>query len=239
MPGQWRRGFAPKWTLPAVRKISVSGGQRYCGGTGPTEVGLDARRLRIYPTHMSQLAPGLLLAAPPLGDPNFERSVVLLAAHGDSGAFGWVINGAELMTLGELLERTDVSPKVDVEGTGVVRSGGPVGSEQVWLLYPTSEKPDSIDDQFDIGCGITASSSRLLLDELANGNAPRSIVGVAGYAGWGPSQLEEEIRQGSWMPSEADASLLFSGDPNTLWLRAYERLGMSAIAFSSRIVGSA
>ncbi len=207
--------------------------------TNSVEVGLDARRLRVYATHMSQLAPGLLLAAPPLGDPNFERSVVLLAAHGDSGAFGWVINGDELMTMSELLERTDVPAQPEIRAAGVVRSGGPVGSEQVWLLYPTSEKPEGIEDQFDIGCGITASSSRLMLGELAAGKAPRTVVGVAGYAGWGPSQLENEIRQGAWLPAEADASLLFSEDPTTLWLRAYERMGMSAIAFSSRVVGSA
>ena len=48
---------------------------------------------------MSVLAPGLLIAAPPLEDPNFDRSVVLLASHGKNGAFGWVINGREVMTL--------------------------------------------------------------------------------------------------------------------------------------------
>jgi len=52
---------------------------------------------------MSKLAPGLLLAAPPLADPNFDKSVVLLASHGDEGAFGWVLNGRPLMSLSELL----------------------------------------------------------------------------------------------------------------------------------------
>lgn len=188
---------------------------------------------------MSSLAPGLLLAAPPLGDPNFERSVVLLAAHGDKGAFGWVINGAELMSLEELLQRADVRPGPKMHTSGVVRSGGPVGTEQVWLLYPTEEKPLELEDQFDVGCGITASNSRWMLDALATGRGPETMVGLAGYAGWGPAQLENEIRHGAWLPSEVDASLLFSGDPSTLWLRAFERIGTSAIAFSTRVVGSA
>jgi putative transcriptional regulator len=188
---------------------------------------------------MSQLAPGLLLAAPPLGDPNFERSVVLLAAHSENGAFGWIINGDKLMSLAELLERTDVRAGPKAPTSGVVRAGGPVGSEQIWLLYPTEDKPVDFAEQFDVGGGITASNSRWLLGALARGEAPKQMVGLAGYAGWGPLQLEEEIRQGAWLPTDVDASILFGGDPTTLWLRAFERLGTSAIAFATRVVGSA
>jgi putative transcriptional regulator len=187
----------------------------------------------------SELAPGLLVAAPPLGDPNFERAVVLLAAHGEDGAFGWVINGTELMSMAELLERADFSEQVRQAPTGAVRAGGPVGSDQVWLLYPTDAKPSDLEDQFDLGCGVTASSSRRLLSALASGSAPSPIVGVAGYAGWGPKQLENEIRQGAWLPTDADSSLLFDCEPSELWLRSYERVGTSAIAFSTRVVGSA
>ncbi len=188
---------------------------------------------------MSQLAPGLLLAAPPLGDPNFERSVVLLAAHNDEGAFGWVLNGEELMSLAELLRRADVPVVSGTVPKGVVRVGGPVGTEQVWLLYRTEDRVAELGDQLDVGCGITASSSRELLNKMADGLSPEPIVGIAGYAGWGPGQLEDEIRAGAWLPADAEASLLFDEEPGDLWLRAYERLGTTAIAFTSRTVGSA
>jgi putative AlgH/UPF0301 family transcriptional regulator len=60
----------------------------------------------------------MLIAAPPLGDPNFDRTVVLLAVHGADGALGFVVNRTAPMTLGELLMRagyrdagiTDESP---------------------------------------------------------------------------------------------------------------------------------
>lgn len=189
---------------------------------------------------MTALAPGLLVAAPPLGDPNFERSVVLLAAHSSEGAFGWVVNGAEIMSLAELLERTEVtSRRLSSKSVGVVRAGGPVGTEQVWLLYPTASRIRNLDEQFDVGGGITACSSRRLLEELALGRAPEQLVGVAGYAGWGPSQLEEEIRAGAWLPTAIDASLVFDLSGPDSWLAAYERAGTSAIAFTSRVVGSA
>lgn len=188
---------------------------------------------------MSRLAPGLLLAAPPLGDPNFERSVVLLATHGRDGAFGWVINGKQLMTLGELLERAHVcqSARPDVEG--VVRIGGPVGREQVWLLYPTAQRDEESSDQVDVGFGITATSSRKVLERLAEGKAPQPIMGLAGYASWGPSQLEDEIRVGAWLPTDIEAASLFDEDPDRMWLRAFERLGTSAMAFTTKVVGSA
>ncbi len=85
------------------------------------------------------LAPGFLIAAPPLGDPNFDRSVVLLAAHGPDGAFGWVINGRELMSLGELLVRAEVAES-ELTLPGTVRVGGPVSPEQVWIVYRPDER---------------------------------------------------------------------------------------------------
>lgn len=188
---------------------------------------------------MSNLAPGLLLAAPPLGDPHFERRVVLLAAHNKDGAFGWVINGEELMSMAELLARAEVAPQPPAGVPGVVRAGGPVGKEQVWLLYKTEDKPDAVADQFDIGFGVSASSSRRMLEAMLHNGAPDPIVGIAGYAGWGPSQLEEEIRAGAWLPTDGDQTLLFDVDRENIWLKAYENIGTSAIAFTSKVVGSA
>src|SRR6185369_9087414 len=102
---------------------------------------------------MSVLAPGLLVASPPPGDPNFDRSVVLLAAHGPEGAFGWIINGPELMTLPELLVRAEITEQA-IEASGSVRVGGPVSREQVWLVYKSEDRFDDIDGQFEVGNGI-------------------------------------------------------------------------------------
>lgn len=187
---------------------------------------------------MSDLAPGLLVSAPPLGDPNFERSVVLLAAHGPDGAFGWIINGRELMTLSELLVRVELASE-RIDAPGVVRLGGPVSPEQVWLVYRTEDRIEGIDGQFEVGEGITASASKRVLEAVAAGQIPRSLLGLAGYAGWAPSQLEDEIRAGAWLPTDVEPGLLFDVPPQELWRHAYERVGTSPIAFTSRTVGSA
>lgn len=187
---------------------------------------------------MSSLAPGLLVAAPPLGDPNFDRSVVLLAAHGPDGAFGWVINGRELMSVPELLMRAEVTDQ-HIEVPGLVRLGGPVSQEQVWLIYRTEERFDDLEGQFDVGSGITACASRKVLEAVAQGHAPKSLVGLVGYAGWAPDQLENEIRAGAWLPTDVDASVVFDAPTDTAWTRAYELVGATPMAFTTRTVGSA
>ena len=178
------------------------------------------------------------MAAPPLGDPNFDRSVVLLAAHGPDGAFGWIINGREVMTLSELLQRSDVTSE-DVPIDGTVRIGGPVSPEQVWLVYKAEDRFEEIEGQFEVGSGVIASASRKVLETIAGDRASRSVMGLVGYAGWAPSQLEEEIRVGAWLPTDVAETLVFNVPREEIWQRAYEYIGTSPIAFTSRTVGEA
>lgn len=187
---------------------------------------------------MSSLAPGLLIAAPPLHDPNFDRSVVLLAAHGPEGAFGWVINGREVMSLEELFQRADLL-QTGTAAQGGVRVGGPVSPEQVWLVYRSDGRIAELSEQFDVGVGLTASPSRKMLEAIAEGRGPRSVLGLIGYAGWAPWQLENEIRSGSWLPSDADPDIVFDVPRDEMWERAYALAGTTPIAFTTRTVGSA
>ncbi len=187
---------------------------------------------------MSSIAPGLLVAAPPLGDPNFDRSVVLLAAHGPEGAFGWVINGRELMSMSDLLVRADVTstpPNVH----GVVRVGGPVSQEQIWLVYRNEDKFDEVEGQFDVGPKILATASRRVLEALGEGRHHGNVIGLAGYAGWAPSQLENEIRQGAWLPTDIDPAVVFDVPPDEAWQRAYQLVGATPMSFTTRTVGLA
>jgi putative transcriptional regulator len=189
---------------------------------------------------MSALAPGLLIAAPPLCDPNFDRSVVLLASHGKNGAFGWVINGERIMSLSELAAHAGLEcdhPPSSGCASSSVYLGGPVGREQVWLLYRTEERLQAVPDQFDVGFGITASPSQKVLEAILHGDAPKSLRGVMGFAGWEPLQLESEIARGSWLPVSAEASLVFDVSLEDMWAQAYRYAGTSPMAFTTRIVG--
>jgi putative transcriptional regulator len=184
---------------------------------------------------MSVLAPGFLVAAPPLGDPNFDRSVVLVAAHGEDGAFGWVINGRPVMTLSELLLRADITKSPVAGLTGSVRVGGPVSPEQAWLVYPEQERFADVEGQVDVGPGVLACASRRALELLAEGAASTKLFGLLGYAGWAPGQLENEIRVGAWLPVDLDVGLVFEVPREQLWQRAYQQVGATPMAFSSRV----
>lgn len=183
---------------------------------------------------MSDLAPGLLISAPPLGDPNFDRSVVLLAAHGAEGAFGWVINGRRVMGLGELLVRAEVVETApDVPGQ--VRVGGPVSPEQVWLIYRSDPRFPEVEGQLEVGQEVVASASRRVLELVAEGTVPADLFGLMGYAGWAPGQLENEIGAGAWLPVDLTSRLVFEVPREEAWQRAYEQAGTTPIAFTSRV----
>jgi len=192
---------------------------------------------------MSPLAPGFLVAAPPSNDPNFERSVVLLATHSEEGAFGWVVNGRDVMTVEELIGRSegwsDASPPEPGSIGGKVRLGGPVGQEQVWMVYRSEDRLEDCDEQFEVGPGLVASPSRKVLEALVEGRRMRDLFGVLGYAGWAPEQLEEEIRRGAWLPIDCDPELVFEVGRDEMWERAFGRVGASPMAFTTRTVGSA
>ncbi len=188
------------------------------------------------------LAPCLLLAAPRLGDPNFDHTVVLLARHDEKGALGWVINGKSVGRVGELLRSSnlvgDGEPLPD-DGPFArdARRGGPVQTHTGWLLY----RRDGVAfaGEIDVGevLGVTGD-----LDALASvvRERNRDFRLLLGYAGWSPSQLEDEIAQGVWLPADVDADLVFDGDPEVLWKRAYHQVaGIDPGAFTSSRGGSA
>lgn len=167
--------------------------------------------------------------------------MVLLSAHGPDGAFGWVLNGPESMSLDELFQRTQLTPSAQVASSlsGVVRFGGPVSQEQVWLLYPSGVLPAELEGQIQVAEGITASASRKVLEVIAQGRVPADLITLMGYAGWGPWQLENEIKQGAWLPTDVTAEIVFATPRAELWARAYQRVGASPMSFTSRTVGSA
>lgn len=192
---------------------------------------------------MSSLAPGILIAAPPLEDPNFDRSVVLLASHDNDGAFGWIINGQPLLSIAELLEQAGIERAEGAQSSralnGPVRKGGPVATEQVWLVYPSGQMLPDIEGQMEVAPGIAATASRQFLERLAQGALVPGLRAIAGYAGWAPGQLEAEIRAGAWLPGASSDDLVFSTEMDIMWRRAYEMQGTTPIAFTTRVVGSA
>src|SRR5262249_39095598 len=143
------------------------------------------------------LAPGLLLAMPQLGDPNFHRSVVLMIEHGDGGSMGLVINRGAPLTLGELAKGQNM--KIAHERTPeAVCVGGPVEHHRGFILH----NDDSIPEKHTVLPGLFLSVTLDALGPLLENPTPL-VRFCLGYAGWGPRQLEQEMTGGSWLFAEA------------------------------------
>ncbi len=190
------------------------------------------------------LAPGFLIASPPLGDPNFERTVVLLALHGPRGALGFVINRAAPMKLGEVMGLAGYGPKAGAS-PGAVLVGGPVEPGSGWILCGKPELTGGAEGAIDVTDAVKITSSRVAFDVLAKDlEAPPAIAQrrlvLLGYSGWGPGQLEGEIAHGAWLPAPFDERVLFDVELSEKWEAAYALLGVSpAMSIGMRTVGQA
>jgi putative transcriptional regulator len=193
------------------------------------------------------LAPGLLIASPPLGDPNFDRTVVLLAIHGEGGALGFVVNRAAPMSLGELLSFAGYGSEGVKDGSPVYL-GGPVQPSSGWILCVDPSLGADQSGVIAIGDRLRVTSSRTAFDALAQDVAartpgytdPKRRIVLLGYSGWGPGQLEGEIASGSWLPVPLDEGVVFDVELSQRWERAYALLGLTpAGVISMRSVGQA
>ncbi len=189
-------------------------------------------------------APGLLIAPPPLSDPNFDRTVVLVALHDDDGALGFVVNRLAPLQIGELLGYAGF-PDEARRHRGPVYLGGPVQPSSGWVLRWDDAPPG--DAEIAIGERLRVSSSMAALEALARDldvrapdePDPQKRMVLLGYSGWGPGQLDAEIAAGAWLPVPLDEEIVFDDDVARKWERAYARLGLSMVGSMMRPGGEA
>ena len=157
----------------------------------------------------------LLLSNATLFDPNFRRTVVLIGHHDEEGAVGVVLNRPLDVTVDEA-----VPPLAALVQPGdLVYQGGPVQPEAA-VVVADFEDPTR--------AGVVALGSIGFLPEEADpddlGTIRRARV-FAGYSGWGPGQLEEELGEDAWLVTPALPQDVFDEEPEQLWERVVARLG--------------
>ena len=163
--------------------------------------------------------PTLLLSMPQLQDPNFAKTVVLLCDYLADGAFGLVLNRPTEAPASGMVR---LDPPVERGNDLPLCTGGPVEPDRGWIL--TGDEPADVDYR-TIVPGVYLSTSPLLLRQVLERNpAPRARV-LAGYAGWGPGQLDEELAQSAWLMSDIELDLIFDVSAGSMWETAIRRLG--------------
>ncbi len=177
------------------------------------------------PQPAAEPPPGqLLIASAQIEDPRFRHSVVLLLRHDASGAFGIIINRplgerpiAELLAGG----KHDEAPEdAAIEGTIPVFFGGPVEPTRGFVVHGTDYRRAPT---LSAGEHLAMTADKEVLRDIAHHQGPAKYLFAAGYAGWGPGQLEGEIARRDWFTAPADPALVFDADRETLWDTALAR----------------
>ena len=164
-----------------------------------------------------------LIAMPGLKDPNFSRTVTYVCEHTEHGAMGIVINRPMDIRLGEVLEQLDIEPAVAGVADTQVYLGGPVQTDRGFVIH---SGPVEYDSTLAGTQDIRVTTSRDVLEAIANGEGPAHTLIALGYAGWGSGQLEEELSANAWLSGPADADIIFSRSPGERWLAAAQLLGI-------------
>ena len=144
------------------------------------------------------LANQFLIAMPGMVDPNFAGSVIYLFEHTERGAMGLVVNRPTELDLATLFDKIDLKLEIAPLLEQPVYFGGPVQVERGFVLHESSPSP-SYSSSLIIPGGLTMTTSKDVLEDVAVGNGPRKFLMTLGYAGWSAGQLEEEITLNGWM----------------------------------------
>ncbi|MGB0845089.1 MAG: YqgE/AlgH family protein [Thiolinea sp.] len=180
--------------------------------------------------NISTLRNNLLIAMPGSVEGFFDRTVTLVCQHDEQGAFGVTINRPLDLTVGDLLSQLDI--EVDDPGVAgqMALSGGPVQTEQGFVLHNTDREWEST---LHVADDVAITSSRDILVDLAKGDGPERFLLVLGCAGWHPGQLEEEIKDNTWLTCPSDNAILFDMPYPHRWKGAASTLGIDVTLLTS------
>jgi putative transcriptional regulator len=213
----------------------------------------------------TQLSHHFLIAMPGLEDPTFAKSVVYLCEHSERGAMGLIINKPGDLSLKHLFEKVELPlHRQDLLQSNVLH-GGPVQTERGFVLHEPMLEKDSVDSEnsdtteslqataaeakaeasaksnslyastLSVPGGLAMTTSKDVLEAMANGSGPQRVIVTLGYASWGEGQLESEIGENSWLTVPADASVIFDTPIEQRYDKALSLLGLQAWMLSSEV----
>jgi putative transcriptional regulator len=138
---------------------------------------------------------------PAMTDPFFAKSVTFICTHNQEGAMGVMINRPTDITYDTLFEKIKVDLLNFAVADSAVLYGGPVQPERGFVLHETSA--GEWDSTITIAENTALTTSKDILESVAIGSGPTKMLLTLGYAGWTPGQLEQEIKQNSWLSVQA------------------------------------
>lgn len=158
----------------------------------------------------------ILIAEPGLMDQYFKRSIILLVEHNQQGTVGFVLNRMLELKLDELLPDFPNFP-------ALISLGGPVSPNSIHFIHTLGDIiPDTVKVADGLYWGGDFNAIKVLIQTKRL--TPRQVRFFVGYSGWGENQLDDELKEGSWVVSELDLVQIMAGKEN-LWARTVKQLG--------------
>ncbi len=180
-------------------------------------------------TTAASLKGQFLTAMPGLADPNFSQTVTCICEHNENGAMGIIINRVQASVSGQ-----DVFEELGIDFAPGAQSipihiGGPVHLGEIFILHgPPLEWEASL----LITPSVAMSNTRDILEAIAMKKGPPSFMISLGCAGWGPGQLEAEIRENAWLTSPIFDDNIFKLPVELRWEEAVKRMGINPTLLS-------
>lgn len=170
-----------------------------------------------------------LLAMPGIGDPRFERSVIAICAHDDTGALGICLHlPIADLTVPDLMRQLDIDPG-DTPLLPVLL-GGPVEPERGFVLHTSDWGGE---DTRHVANRFALTSTRDVLVAIASGTGPSEYLCALGYAGWGPGQLDEELARHGWFSTPGTDDLLWQTGFDQRWEQGFRQAGIDPMLLSA------
>ena len=168
-----------------------------------------------------------LIAMPGMADETFAGAVVYLCEHTEKGALGLVINKPIDIKLRNLFEKVELKLESDELAEQPVFFGGPVQTERGFVLHEKlSDSAAAYNSTLSIPGGLAMTTSKDVLEAMADGSGPDKVLVTLGYSGWQPGQLEEEIGRNGWLNVDADPKVIFDTPIEQRYAQALSLLGV-------------
>jgi putative transcriptional regulator len=183
----------------------------------------------------TKLTNHFIIPMPDLLDENFDRTVTYICEHDENGTFGVIINRETDISLEDVLSQMEIETghsRADASNLPhhAIYFGGPVQQNRGFILH---SPPGNWSSTLEINERLALTTSRDILEAIANNQGPDKSIITLGYAGWGPGQLEQEMVANAWLNCPAEEQIIFNTPPDKRWQAAANLLGVDLQLLSS------
>jgi putative transcriptional regulator len=171
-----------------------------------------------------------ILAMPSLLDPNFYLTVTCICEHSENGALGIIVNRIHhSLTAKDIFEELTIGQDPGMDSIPIYL-GGPVHLGEIFVLHGP---PFDWEASLMITPSLAMSNTRDILEAIAKGSGPQSFIIILGCAGWGPGQLESEIKENAWLNYPIFEENIFNMPVELRWEEAVKKLGIDPTLLSN------